>query len=178
MATLSRLGDAAGASASGRADPRADPPARWPMPTPQPPAQPRRRRGQALAEFALVLPVFLLMTLGVVDMARMFTAYISLTNGVREAALFAAATSYDDLTGIAYRVQAESNGMDGSKIALAPPACSATIDTGASFGSCDTDSQAVKITATYELPVLTPILGAVLGGHIHLEATTVANILR
>jgi Flp pilus assembly protein TadG len=138
----------------------------------------RRRRGQALAEFALVLPVFLLMTLGVVDLARMFTAYISLTNGVREAALFAGANSYADLNGIAYRIQVEANGMDASKIALSPPACAAAMDASASFGACDTDSQLVKITASYELPVLTPVLGAVLGGHIHLEATTVANILQ
>jgi hypothetical protein len=49
----------------------------------------RRGRGQGLAEFALILPVFLLMTLAVVDGARVYLAQISLTNGVREAALFA-----------------------------------------------------------------------------------------
>jgi TadE-like protein len=48
-----------------------------------------RSRGQAVVEFALILPVFLMMTIGVVDMARIFTSYISLSNGVREAALFA-----------------------------------------------------------------------------------------
>ena len=48
-----------------------------------------RSRGQAVVEFAVILPVFLMMTIGVVDMARIFTSYISLSNGVREAALFA-----------------------------------------------------------------------------------------
>ena len=40
-------------------------------------------------EFALILPVFLLLTLGVVDMARVFTSYIALTNGVANAAIYA-----------------------------------------------------------------------------------------
>jgi hypothetical protein len=163
----------------------------------------RRRGGQALAEFAIILPVFLLMTLGVVDMARMFTAYISLTNGVREAAIFAGANGYDhwcssspgfdavpcpgaghtDLgsnpwDSIAYRIQAESNGMDASAINLDPPTCASTLSAGAFYSTCDTQSQVVKINATYDLDVLTPVLGVVLGGQIHLQATTYANILR
>jgi hypothetical protein len=169
----------------------------------------RRRGGQALAEFAIILPVFLLMTLGVVDMARMFTAYISLTNGVREAAIFAGAGSEDawcssapgfdavpcpagsgghldvgndPWDSIAYRVQAEANGMDASDINLAAPTCASALSAGASFGSCDSipsdQRLLVKIGATYDLDVLTPVLSAVLGGHIHLEATTVAAILR
>lgn len=52
-----------------------------------------RSRGQSVAEFAIILPVFLLITLGVVDMARVFIAYVSLENGVREAAIFAAGSS-------------------------------------------------------------------------------------
>ena len=143
------------------------------------------------------------MTLGVVDMARMFTAYISLTNGVREAAIFAGANGYDqwcssaagfnevpcpggghtDLgsnpwDSIAYRIQAESNGMDAAAINLDPPTCSAAMSAGAFFSTCDDASQIVRISATYDLDVLTPVLGAVLGGHIHLSATTYANILR
>jgi Flp pilus assembly protein TadG len=55
----------------------------------------RHERGQTLAEFALILPVFLLMTLGVLDGARLYMAQISLTNGVREAALYASRGNYN-----------------------------------------------------------------------------------
>jgi hypothetical protein len=55
----------------------------------------RHGRGQTLAEFALILPVFLLMTLGVLDGARLYMAQISLTNGVREAALYASRGNYN-----------------------------------------------------------------------------------
>ena len=55
----------------------------------------RYGRGQTLVEFALILPVFLLMTLGVLDGARVYMAQISLTNGVRGAAMFASAGNYN-----------------------------------------------------------------------------------
>jgi Flp pilus assembly protein TadG len=42
----------------------------------------RRSRGQALVEFALVLPIFLMLLLGVFDLGRMIYMY----NGVAEAA--------------------------------------------------------------------------------------------
>lgn len=48
-----------------------------------------RGRGQALVEFAIILPLLLLLTVGVLDAARIFTAWIALTNGVREGALYA-----------------------------------------------------------------------------------------
>jgi Flp pilus assembly protein TadG len=52
-------------------------------------------RGQTLVEFALILPVFLMLTLAVVDGARVFMAQIALTNGVREATLFATRGNYN-----------------------------------------------------------------------------------
>jgi Flp pilus assembly protein TadG len=52
-------------------------------------------RGQTLVEFALILPAFLLTTLGVLDGARVYMAQISLTNAVREAAMFASTGNYN-----------------------------------------------------------------------------------
>jgi Flp pilus assembly protein TadG len=49
-----------------------------------------RRCAQALVEFALVLPLFLLLVLGVIDFSRLLFTYISLTNGARELARAAA----------------------------------------------------------------------------------------
>src|SRR5690349_801127 len=54
------------------------------------------RRGQSLVEFALVLPLFLMMTIGIVDMARVFSANVNLADGVRKAALWASeGSNYD-----------------------------------------------------------------------------------
>jgi Flp pilus assembly protein TadG len=48
-----------------------------------------------VVEFALILPVFLVVTLAVIDGSRVFTAQIELTNGVRNAALFAYKGNYN-----------------------------------------------------------------------------------
>lgn len=41
-------------------------------------------RAQSLVEFALVLPLFLLLMLGLIDFGRLLFSYISLSNGARE----------------------------------------------------------------------------------------------
>lgn len=49
----------------------------------------RRSRGQALVEFSLVLPVFLVMLMGVIDVGRAIWAQNSLAAAAREGARFA-----------------------------------------------------------------------------------------
>jgi len=50
----------------------------------------RSEGGQALVEFALTLPILLLLMIGAIDVGRGFQAYVSLGNAVREAAREAA----------------------------------------------------------------------------------------
>jgi Flp pilus assembly protein TadG len=49
----------------------------------------RRQGGQALAEFALVVPVLMLIVIGTLDVGRAVFAYDSVANAAREAARFA-----------------------------------------------------------------------------------------
>jgi len=50
----------------------------------------RGGRGQSLVEFALILPVLVILILGIVDFGMGLRSYISLTNATREGARFAA----------------------------------------------------------------------------------------
>jgi len=50
----------------------------------------RRSRGQALVEFALILPVTLLLLLGLIETGRAFVFGVSVQNGAREAVRLAA----------------------------------------------------------------------------------------
>lgn len=52
--------------------------------------QRRSQRGQSLVEFALVLPILLILLLGIVDFGMGLRAYVTLTNATREGARFAA----------------------------------------------------------------------------------------
>lgn len=49
----------------------------------------RRSRGQALVEFALVIPIFLVLLMAVFDLGRAVFAYNSVTNAAREGARLA-----------------------------------------------------------------------------------------
>ena len=46
----------------------------------------RHQSGQSLVEFALILPLFVLLIIGIFDIGRAFFAYIEITNAAREGA--------------------------------------------------------------------------------------------
>jgi hypothetical protein len=151
-----------------------------------------RVRGQAFVEFAMLLPVFLLLTIGVVDLARIFSSYIALTDGVREAALFAAeGDGYDrwcavppddtiacptgaashqapDPDNIAYQIQFDAADLDPAEIEMLAPVCDPDPCAG---------NSTVTIVVSYRLPILTPVLSDLLGGDLAMTASTTAAIL-
>jgi hypothetical protein len=160
-------------------------------------ARRKKPRGQAVVEFALILPVFLLLTLGIVDMARLFTAYIALTSGVSNAALYAAHGGYDkwcaaapaiDCTlapghtsanpaNIGYQIQVETIGLDQTEVQLDAPQCTTKI--GGAVGNCGTVAKGtygkVQISAHYPVTMLTPLMQVLLGGPVQLSAATTAS---
>ncbi|HEX3052004.1 MAG TPA: TadE/TadG family type IV pilus assembly protein [Aggregatilineaceae bacterium] len=60
------------------------------------PRQSKSRRGQTLAEFALTLPILLMLMFGVIEFARIFQAWITLQNAARSAARFAITGQWDE----------------------------------------------------------------------------------
>src|SRR5512138_3039482 len=55
----------------------------------------KSRRGQTMAEFALTLPILLLLMFGVIEFARIFQAWITLQNAARSAARYAITGQWD-----------------------------------------------------------------------------------
>lgn len=62
----------------------------------------RHQRGQSLVEFALLLPLLLIIALGVFDFGRVYFAYVSVTNAARNGAQYASFSTEraGDLEGI------------------------------------------------------------------------------
>ncbi|MBZ0276491.1 MAG: pilus assembly protein, partial [Anaerolineae bacterium] len=56
----------------------------------------RRRKGQTLAEFALTLPILLILMFGIIEFARIFQAWVTLQNAARAAARYASVGQYDE----------------------------------------------------------------------------------
>ena len=99
----------------------------------------RHRRGQALTEFALLLPFLLVFLFGIIDVGRMVYAYNSVSNAAREAGRTAIVNQTEATIREKASQQATALGLPTAAPAGCPPAgrpaASAADQTGA--GSSD-----------------------------------------
>jgi len=61
-----------------------------------PEAEGQRRRGQTLAEFAISLPLLLILVFGIVEFGRMFQSWVTIQNAARAAARYAVTGRYNE----------------------------------------------------------------------------------
>ena len=61
-----------------------------------------KSRGQGLLEFALALPIFLLLVLGVIEFGRLLAVVSSVTTAAREGARYGSASGSDTVAGPFY----------------------------------------------------------------------------
>jgi len=111
--------------------------------------QPRKRseRGQDLVEYALLLPIFFLIIMGIFDLGRVVYSYSALQNSVREGARYGIIYP-DDHAGIESIVQQKSVGLDLSAL---------TVSTSYP------DDETIRVGATFRFQIITPIIGALFG---------------
>ncbi len=105
-------------------------------------------RGAAVVEFALVLPVLIILLLGMVEFARVFNVQISLSNAAREGARTMA-------------IENDATIARDSAVAAAPsvnPAVSAGQITVAPSPCAEGDT--VTVTIDYSVDLLTGFFGA------------------
>lgn len=109
----------------------------------------RARRGQALVETALVLPVLLMILFITADLARALMAQVCLMNAAREGARYACGHP-TDTNGIKLRVEAEVSGAAvlGTAIVGSEITVSTRVDP-TPLGGTET-----TVTVTYPFPLL------------------------
>ena len=126
-------------------------------------------RGQSFVEFALILPVFLVVLSAAVDLGRIAYARVTIANVAREASFQAAQTptayqagqpcssGNEDANKVICRAILEST---GSVITVTPAdiALTCTPDCGATMGNT------VTVTATGRFNLLTPVMAVFFGG--------------
>lgn len=125
------------------------------------------RRGQALAEFALVFPIAMLLLIAVFDVGRAVFAYNGLTNAAREGARLAAVNQ--DAALIKQRVQEMTFGTSVTN--LASPTFvrfhkeSPNLTTPTSNPACTTMAVGCVaiVNAESAWSAITPIIGQVIG---------------
>jgi Flp pilus assembly protein TadG len=115
----------------------------------------RRADGQAIVEFAFVLPLLLGLLLGIVQFGMVFNNYITLTDAARVGARKAAVSRFAGDSGAAAKTAASdaASGLDPSKFNVTVVSCLA----GTSGPSCVSDwtttGDEITVTATYPYSV-------------------------
>ena len=137
----------------------------------------KKEKGQSLVEFALVLPILLILLAGVLDVARMYYVYVVLTDAAAEGVSYAAIKPPVD----------PSDPEDPSTTEIQArtlPACTG-VDDGVQSVDVDcptcpnvTTGDAITVTVTYRYSVMTPFLNAMFdGGTIDMEARATGVVI-
>ena len=134
----------------------------------------QRSRGQALVEFALVLPIFLMLLLGVFDLGRMIYMYNGVAEAARELARVTSVYTGSPTLGNAPQTTAVLATQKGLIPGLGNPTFTCVdIDGSVSTATCVAGMQVkVEIVAPYQ-PV-TPILSMV--GTVNLKSSSTFSI--
>jgi Flp pilus assembly protein TadG len=111
-----------------------------------------RDRGAVAVEFALVLPILLLVVFGIIDFGRMLNAQITLTQAAREGARWAALSQ----SGVPARVTQAAPNMNPAPSTTIVSSCPANAAVGAY----------AEVQASYTFSFVTPFgaISGLLGG--------------
>jgi PKD repeat protein len=153
---------------------------------PTPPGSRRRISGQSLVEFALVLPIMLLLVLIVLDFGRVYLGYINLQNEARIAANFAANNPDSwtaPLTAKAVADQAAYrnkilNDVKATNCALPVVAGVTTVPTPVftdqgGNGKTNDLGDTVSVAITCDFHVITPMISNIVGSNLAVSASAV-----
>ncbi len=123
----------------------------------------RNVKGQTIVEFALILPILLLILLGILEFGRIFSAWMSITHasreGARDAALGGTTLQVEE------RIDAVSAGLNPARIVvLVTPSGSRPRGT------------MVTVRINYSIDMITPLIGNVVGDPLNISAETTMRV--
>ena len=131
-------------------------------------------RGQAMAEFALVLPIALLIIFGIIQFGFLFGSQIGMVNAMRETVRYASTSPVNDSTTANDNADSicdyllDANGaldkMPGYESAFAGPATVAYESYTDPHGGTPTYSVRLTVYAEYRHILLVPLVNVILDG--------------
>ena len=115
----------------------------------------RGERGQAVVEFAFILPIFLIVLFMVVEFGIGFSRWIVVTNATREAARYAAVQNGDAGT---IRTAVKNRAVVTSSGLLSPAGVTVNfVDGPDTNGTAGDRGDSVVVSASLNYPLLTPL---------------------
>lgn len=122
-----------------------------------------RSHGQGLVEFALILPILLLIFMGILDFGRLIYAYNSVSNAAREGARLGIVDQRQ--TSGAYNAASEAANQ-ATALGLSPTNPTQVLVTFPNTsGACPTVSVGcpISVRVQYQFTPITPIIGRIIG---------------
>lgn len=140
------------------------------LPRPSPRRDRHDSRGQSLVEFALILPVFLLIVMVAVDFGRAFYSWVTITNAARVGANYAAANPNDSYPNSTYTSLVQQEALNN--ICQISGSFNPTFIDGADADTTNKDlGDGARVAVTCDFRILTPVIGSVLGNAIPISAS-------
>ncbi len=124
----------------------------------------KNEKGQSLVEFALVIPLLMLILMAIIEFGLMFNSYITISNASREGARLASLGGSD--AAVIERVELVSHNIDISSITV-------TIAPGASGR---VTGEMVTVLVEYDYEMLSPIISNILSPLINIESETIMRV--
>ncbi len=121
----------------------------------------KSEKGQSLVEFALILPILLLLVFGIVEFGRAFNTYLIVSNASREGARYAVVGAENGE--IIDAIEAKTSTLGSVDIFISPEDKSAR-----------TNGEDVDIKVSYSLSLITPIVGPLISedNSLNIESIT------
>ena len=128
----------------------------------------KAEKGQSLLEFALIVPILLVILAGVLDLGRLYYAYVSVTDAAAEGASYAAIHPQANARAEVLQRAQEASGalvqIDPTMVQIDCPAIAA--------------GAPITVTVSYSFTVATPLLNVIVPtGELRLRAVATESIL-
>ncbi len=119
------------------------------------------QRGQAMVELAITLPLLLLLLCGIIEMSWICANKLLIANLCRESARYGITYAVDNADMIRTRVLEMSTDYMRDELDV-----DVSYTKPADFRDGD-----LVVNVGYDMPTITPIMGAVIGNTFHIEST-------
>ena len=129
----------------------------------------RREDGQSMVEFALILPIFLLILCGIIDFGWLFYNQLSLNNACREGARYAVVHTADDAdTGA---ITAHIENLSSTVISNDGVRITVTYTT-----PNDPTAGDIRVDMEADISFFTPVLSTVMGKEKTITSTVIMKV--
>ena len=122
----------------------------------------KNKKGQALVEMAIILPVLVALIFGMTDFARVLNSYLATTEASREGARVAALSGNDAAVELAVTNAAPNLDPIKLKVKTDP--------------ETRTRGDSVTVTVTYSIDIITPLVNTMLTNPMPITSQTIMRV--